>query len=292
MGVGRIPVFLAAAAVAGATADEARASLFFLFEPTAAKPGDVVTVRTGGTPKSFTLRQRVKPLQRPIRLYLVPNRLAPDVHNRFDPRAHFVGRLVPDRNGRGLLRFTVPPLDTNSYTVGAWCPGCAQYSRGHTWFVTEVKAPDVVERFRPLMLLSLAMPPLDPCPFTRSNGNKPPGQPRRVTWHGNGLLWAAHRLGVLTVPREHVEPDGSIGTKLYWVTTPPAARPTVSGERLDAPASPLRMLGANFGSFSGAANPSWATPVVFPSAGCWRVTVRVGDVSLAYVVNVVVSGSG
>jgi hypothetical protein len=54
MEVGRIAVFLAAAAVAGAMAGDARGALFFLFEPTAAKPGDVVTVRTGGTPGSFT----------------------------------------------------------------------------------------------------------------------------------------------------------------------------------------------------------------------------------------------
>lgn len=108
-----------AAVGAGAAAENARAALFFLIAPTAANPGDVVTVRTGGTPKSFTLRQRVKPFQQPIRLYLVANSLAPDVDSRFDRRAHFIGRLVPDANGRGLLRFTVPPIDSDSYTVGA-----------------------------------------------------------------------------------------------------------------------------------------------------------------------------
>jgi hypothetical protein len=142
---------VAAAIGAGAAAENSRAALFFLIAPTAANPGDVVTVRTGGTPKSFTLRQRAKPFQQPIRLYLVANKLAPDVHSRFDRRAHFIGRLVPDANGHGLLRFTVPPLDSDSYTVGAWCPRCAAYSRGRTWSVVHVTTRNVVARYRPLM---------------------------------------------------------------------------------------------------------------------------------------------
>jgi hypothetical protein len=44
----------------------------------------------------------------------------------------------------------------------------------------------------------------------------------------------------------------------------------------------------NRGSFSGAANPSFMSPVSFPSAGCWRLTARLGDLSLTYVVEVVV----
>jgi hypothetical protein len=62
----------------------------------------------------------------------------------------------------------------------------------------------------------------------------------------------------------------------------------VSGERLDAPAPPLRVLGMNQGSFSSAAKPSFMSPVTFPVAGCWRLRARVGDVSLTYVVNVFV----
>lgn len=50
----------------------------------------------------------------------------------------------------------------------------------------------------------------------------------------------------------------------------------------------LRVFGVNTGSFSGADNPSHMSPVSFPSAGCWRLRGRVGDVSLTYVVNVVV----
>jgi hypothetical protein len=272
MGVGRIPVFLAAAAVAGAAAGDARASLFFLLEPTAAKPGDMVTVRTGGTPKSFTLEQRIRPFQRPIRLYLVPNRLAPDVHSRFDRRAHFIGRLVPDKNGRGLLRFSVPPLESDGYAVAAWCPACAAYSRGRTFFVLDV-SENIVPRYRPLMLLRVTAPPPDPCPATITTGR-----------YGNGALWAT------------LTPDGTIprlGWKFGWTPTgiDIFRGLTVSGRRLDAPAPPLRVFAIRWG-YSSTGVGSWASAVEFPTEGCWRITGRVGDIALSYVVKVVVAPKG
>lgn len=265
MGVGRLPVFLAAVAVAGAAAGDARASLFFLFEPTAAKPGDVVTVRTGGTPKSFTLRQRVRPFQRPIRLYLVPNRLAPDVHNRFDRRAHFIGRVVPDRNGHGLLRFTVPPLDTDSYIVGAWCPGCAQYSRGHTWFAVQVNERTTAPRYRRLVQLRVTAPPPDPCPVTRANSG---------SWHRNDLL--AARLG-----------DGVFGLFEKQIWRPAyGGRPTVLYRRLDAP-EPVLTAETVSGD-----DGSYAARLRFPQEGCWLITGRVDDVALSFVVKVVAKPPG
>jgi hypothetical protein len=276
---------VAAAVGAGAAAENARAALFFLMAPTAANPGDAVTVRTGGTPKSFTLRQRVKPFQQPIRLYLVANKLAPDVHSRFDRRAHFIGRLVPDANGRGLLRFTVPPVDSASYTIGAWCPGCAAYSRGRTWSVVHVTRQNVVARYRPLMLLRITTP-AQPCPATTLNGSG--GR------YGNGALWTTLLPGgTLEVPPSRVEPDGSIGWKFGWTPTGIAVRPglTVSGRRLDAASPPLRVLGVKWGysyTPAGRGRGGWASAVSFPSEGCWRITGRVRDISLSFVVRVVV----
>jgi len=95
----------------GAPAD-ARAALFFLFEPTSVEAGGWVSVRTAGTPAGFGDGQRALPVRQPIRLYLVPNRVAPEIRNRFDTRLHFVGNLVPDARGRGVLRFRAPPLDS------------------------------------------------------------------------------------------------------------------------------------------------------------------------------------
>lgn len=115
------------------------------------------------------------------------------------------------------------------------------------------------------------------------------GQPRLASWYGNGLLWAGLTAdGIYAVAQDRVAEDGSIGNKLLWATTPPERAPTLSGERLDAPAPPLRVLGVNRGSFSSADKPSYMSPVSFPTAGCWRLTARVADVSLTYVVEVVV----
>ncbi len=277
---------IALALAALAVPANARAALFFLFDQPRAAANDRVTVRAGGTPRSFTLNQRKKPFQRPVRLYLVSTAVAAEVHSRFDSRLSFVGSVVLGRNSRGLLTFNLPPLDPGAYTLAYWCPGCARYSRGRTFYVQD--PAQFVEPYRSQALLQVDT--TNPCPITVPNGSQPPRQPRNVSWYGNGLLWAAwlSRDGIFAVPPERVNADGSIATKLFWVTSPPQRAPAISGQRLDGPAPPLQMLGANMGSFSGALNPSWATPVVLPTAGCWRVTARVRDVSLAYVVDVLV----
>ena len=267
----------------------ARPATFFLFDRSDANPNDSVIVRTGNTPASFAPSRRVKPLQSPIRLYLVRDELAPEVHSRLDSRLEFVGSIVPDKNGRGLLTFNVPPLDTGAYTIAYWCPACSAYSRGRTLFIQ--RPEQFVQRYRANALLTIATSAS--CLVTLPNGNWPPGQPRTVSWYGNGLLWAGVASdGVYAVSPDRVGADGAIGNKLLWVTTPPWRRPTLSGERLDAPAPPLQVLGMNQGSFSSAGNPSYMSPVSFLSAGCWRLRLRLDDLSLSYVVNVVVRPPG
>ena len=121
-----IVLVLVAAVTAAGVASSASAALFFLFEPTTADAGELVTVRLGGTPADFTLEQREKPFRNGIRLYLVPSGAAEEVSSRFDPRLHFIGRIVPDRIGRGILPFRAPPLDSGAYALASWCPGCAR----------------------------------------------------------------------------------------------------------------------------------------------------------------------
>ena len=275
---------IALAVTALAVPANASAAAFFLFDRASAAPNERVTVRTGGTPQDFTLRRRVKPFQRPVRLYLVRKDAAAKVRSRFDPRLNFVGSLVADRNGRGLLKFSVPPLDAASYTIAFWCPGCAAYSRGRTFFVQQ---PDqFAQQYRSQALLRIAA--IQSCPVTIPNGSRPPGQPPG-SWHGNGLLWGLLRPdGVDSIPPDRVATDGSIFDKLIWATSSASRAPKVSGERLDARSPPLRVLTVRKGSFSGATKPSWATAVVVPAAGCWRLSAHVGDVSLTYVVDVVV----
>jgi hypothetical protein len=57
----------------------------------------------------------------------------------------------------------------------------------------------------------------------------------------------------------------------------------VTGERLDAPSAPMRVLAVRW---SGS---SWRTASTFPGEGCWRISGRLGDISLTYVVRVVAS---
>lgn len=272
-------VLVIAVVVALSLPANARGALLLLLDRTTAKPNERVTVRTGPTPKGFKVGRRVRPFQPGVRIYLVAADAAPDVHSRFDRRLHFVGSLVPDRNGRGLLTFSVPPLDPNSYTLAYWCPACSTYSRGRRFFV---QRPDqLAPRYRSQTLLRVES--TDGCPVTLPNGNRPPGILSPGPWHGNGLAWV--RLspdGAYTVSPDDVGADGSISNKVAWVTTPRAREPSVVGERLDAPSPPLRVLGVN-----GDVSP-FMTPIVFAAGGCWRVRARVEDVSLTYVVRVVV----
>jgi hypothetical protein len=270
LGVLAVVALIAAAVVASS----AHAALFFLFKPTAADAGDVVTVRLGGTPSRFTLADREKPFQQAIRLYLVPRAVAGEAASRFDPRLHFVGRIVPDRKSRGVVSFQVPPLDTGAYALAYWCPGCAPFSGGVKFGVQTV--PEV-SRYRHQMGLRLRLPdPSRSCPVTKGE-------------YGNGFLSTTLPAdGVMSRPREA---DGTIFNKLGWLPRKGfTAQLTVRGERLDAPGE-LKVLSVNWGYASSgpAANGSWASAVRFPSEGCWRITGRVRDIELSYVVKVVAS---
>ncbi len=217
---------------------------------------------------SATPNERVKvtsALSHPVRLYLV-RQDAGAVRSRTDKRLSFIGSVGPN----GSLSFSLPPLDAGTYNLALWCRRCPG------------------ARFR-TRAARLRVRPVEGCPVTRPNGNRPAGQPRGVSWYGNGFLWAGlERGGRYAVPADRVGADGTIGNKLLWVTTPPWEKPTISGERLDAAAPPLQVTRVNTGSFSGAANPSHMAPVGFPTAGCWRLKARLGDLSLVYVVEVVV----
>lgn len=276
--MGRLALVVSLAAlIAAATPDGARAALFFLFEPTSAKPGDTVTVRLGGTPKNWAQAQAVRPFQRPVRLYVVPNGTAAQVRSRFDVRLHYIGSVVPDARFRGRLTFTVPPLDAGAYAVAAWCPGCAPFSFGRTFFTLPV-GPGTAARYLASMLLKVQPLSVTPtCPATVPNGLTVPGARRTPHVHGNGVLWTRSAQN-RSIGR--LDEDGSYFDKLLWTTILPHPL-TFRAVRLDA-AAPPALWKASEGGSSG----SWATAVRFSSAGCWRLTARVGDVSLSVVVRV------
>lgn len=267
-------VALVAVIAAGVVASSAQAALFFLFKPAAAATGDVVTVRLGGTPPGFTLQKRVRPFKKPIRLYLVAAGEAEEIRSRSDPRLSFIGQIVPDKNARGLLSFRVPPLDTDDYVVAYWCPGCAPYSSGRTFGLQTVPQ---VSRYRHLMGIRVQMSdPTDSCPVTI-----PDGRSTGPFNYGNGMLSSTLPSNGVVASRS--EPDGSLFWKPGWRPGELTGSPlTVRGERLDAPSPPMRVLTVRWGSGG-----SWATAATFPSEGCWRISGRVADISLSYVVKVV-----
>jgi len=271
-------VALAAAVCATAFVSAASATLFLLFKPTAATTGGLVSMRLGGTPATFTAADRVRPFKKPVRVYLVGEDVAATVRTRFDPRLRFVGELAPDRNGHGVLTFQLPPLDSGTYVEAVSCPGCALYSRGRTFFVLSLSDSS---RYRDLMVLTVTMPnAAERCPVTRPNM-----RPGGFTMYGNGFLSTRVLVdGGLLTRRER---DGTLFTKLGWLPRKGfAGTLTVRGERLDAPASPMQVLGVHWG-YSSSGRGSWASAIAFPSEGCWRITGRVGDISLSYVVRVI-----
>jgi hypothetical protein len=285
----RLAAVVIAAVALSAGADGARPGLFFFFDPTTAKPGDRVTIRTAGTPRGFRASQRVRPLQRPMRVYLVENAIAEDVRSRFDARVHFVGSLRPDRDGHGVLAFTVPPLDTGSYAAAVWCPGCARSSRGRAFSVLGLR-PGTIARYRPLMLLrvSAQASAAQTCPVTVPNSSVPTGLQSSPRYHGNGALWA-------TLPPEGVyvsrNADGSHFEKMIWGVTGVDGPFSVRYHRLDVPAPAIsaETVRGTWHGFTGTA--SWASRMHF-GEGCWKVTGRVRDVSLSFVLEVVRPAGG
>jgi hypothetical protein len=272
--VGAAAVF---AGVAAGLAGVAQAAWFFLFDPTSATPGEVVVVRTGGTPGGFTLAERERPFGPPLRLYLVPSRIAGTVRSPSDRRIHFVGVLVPDRQGRGVLSFQLPPVGTGEYTVARWCRSC---SSGRTFLVTP-GGPGTGLPEADRTLLQVDMPSArERCSATI------PRDPRGR--YGNGLLTTTvGRHGYLIAQREL----GGLFQKLGWTPWQGLrGRLTVRGDRLDAPGR-MQVLGVSWGRTYGGPDDGrrwgWATAVRFPREGCWRISGRVGDVKLSYVANVV-----
>ena len=107
-------------------------------------------------------------------------------------------------------------------------------------------------------------------------------------WTVLAWTWLA-RDGVFTATPDNQgwpgDPPGSIATKLYWFASVDGLL-KVEGERLDAASPPMVVHRVNRGQSSSWRGPTWATPVTFPSEGCWRLTARLGDVSLSYVLEV------
>jgi hypothetical protein len=125
----------------------------------------------------------------------------------------------------------------------------------------------------------------EPCPVTPPGGRVP--ATRGDFSRGNGslavALWPKGRLVAGRLPDgssyAEIAADGSIGAKLGWWRGV-EGQLLIEGERLDAPAPPLRA------DISNGYGPTGFQPtgLSFPTQGCWKVRGSVGRARLTFVV--------
>jgi hypothetical protein len=127
---------------------------------------------------------------------------------------------------------------------------------------------------------------LSPCPVTKPNGNTPPGERPSAHFHGGSglwtVLWPDGRVVFEPGGPGFVQKDGSLSMKFPWWRGV-KGKLTIAGRRLDGAAPPLRASiphGYDETGFQ-------ATSLIFPAAGCWEVTGKVGEAHLTFVVFVV-----
>ena len=118
-------------------------------------------------------------------------------------------------------------------------------------------------------------------------GGPPAGNTPGTSAYGNGKLfvWALDMRGTIVATPDFVNPDGSIGWKFPWMRVVPGSL-TITGQRLDAPAPPLKSyVPSGYGDVG-----FQASGVTFPSEGCWRITGKVDHTSVTFV-NLVITAA-
>jgi hypothetical protein len=250
-------VVAAASSVAGATVG---VSPRLLLSTHSAAPGDTVVVRVE--------RVRVR-RQQLMRLYLVRRAAAASVRSRLDANLQFIGSVPVTRTSRGHLRFTVPPLAAGSYVLAYWCADCVSHRGGigvARSAILRIEVPTGNEL----------------CPVTKPNRSVPLGVMPSANWHGNGALWASLPLnGTYAL----ASGEDTLFEKRIWLASAGlTSRLTVQYRTLEPP-SPARTAVTIAGTLSGYKGPSWVSRE-YLTAGCWKVTGRIADISLSFVVNV------
>ncbi len=128
------------------------------------------------------------------------------------------------------------------------------------------------------------------CPVTEPNGFlPPPGEHvfgRGPGGHGSQALWTnlwTWGERKVVVPPSHVNPDGSLGGMKWPWWRGVHGELEIEGRRLDDAAPPLHAdIPTGYGERG-----FQVSGLIFPTAGCWEVTGRVGAARLSFVVLVV-----
>lgn len=154
-------------------------------------------------------------------------------------------------------------------------------------------AAEIANRVTPASTNTLPLPPLRPtCKVTVPNGAQRPGRPAAADGYANDvlwtLLWPEGRVVFEPGGAGFVLPDGSLGMKWPWVPLVPGEL-SITGERLDGPALPLRAMISSATDQYGEFFPSY---LIFSTPGCWEVTGHIGRERLTFVTSVVQVGDG
>ena len=126
MHVLRIRIVLAfSAAMVIATAGNAGASLFLIFDRASGPPGTVVHVTTGGKGACILCPRRMP-------LFFAHASIADAITDRDDSRLVPVGELIVDDDGNGSGVLTVPQVPAGRYFAMTFCEPCAPDSAGRS----------------------------------------------------------------------------------------------------------------------------------------------------------------
>jgi hypothetical protein len=121
------------------------------------------------------------------------------------------------------------------------------------------------------------------CPVTVPNGRTPPGEQPSREDHGSGGLWTVIPPdGRIVAARAFVLPDGSMRIKFPWW----GSRRADAHLQLGTSSLHRRggIAGAQISPGQTGAPHFWASAIVFPTEGCWRVTASAGHARLSLVV--------
>lgn len=252
-------VFSTAGTTAGAAASSRGVIPRFSLSATTPEWDDEVALRVA---------QASRPSQREIRLYLVPTGVAASVRSRLDPRLSFIGTVRAAQGAR--LVFTVPPLDVGRYRLAYWCRGCLPQDQR----IGVQRSPTLV----------VEAPAGEGCPTTKPNGSGPRGPQGGpdLRWHGN------NELGALLRSDGNLVTNALGGYKLLWAGSEGLNGKMVVRYRTLYPESEW-LTTTRTGTFSEGYR-VWPSQMGF-TPGCWEIVGRVDDVTLSFVVQVML-GTG
>jgi hypothetical protein len=132
-----------------------------------------------------------------------------------------------------------------------------------------------------------------PCPVTLYVSGRPPDRNTAsftTTWFGNDALWAGldrsyGGLWLVTPPGTTSLGQPDEGLKVLWYRGIPGQL-AIDGQRLDGPSTGFHALVLNGYGQAGLQ----VSAIAIPTAGCWRITGRVGGTGLTFVVRARVGG--